>query len=113
MDIARTAVRDDDPSEAVVTVCGEIDIATCDQLCEGLNTAITLSGVKTIVVDLTQTQFMDSSGVKALVQGRQAAQTAGIDYRITGAARQVRRVLEVTGVLDFLQGDTSIDRLRA
>jgi anti-sigma B factor antagonist len=107
MDVARTTVRDDDPSEAVVTVRGEIDIATRDQLRDSLHAATVAPGVKRIVVDLTQTQFMDSSGIHTLVRGCQIAGEAGIDYRITGANGQVHRVLELTGVLDFLHVNTS------
>jgi anti-anti-sigma factor len=104
MDTARTAVRDDDPSEAVVTVYGEVDLATRDQLRDSLYTATAAPGVKRIVVDLTQTRFIDSSGIYTLVHGYQEALKAGIDCRVTGANGPVHRVLELTGVLDLLQG---------
>jgi stage II sporulation protein AA (anti-sigma F factor antagonist) len=106
VDVARIAVRDDDPSEAIVTVVGEIDLATRDQLCVSLHTATAVPGVKKIVVDLTQTRFMDASAIRSLVHGHQAARAAGIAYHIAGANGPVRRVLEITGALDLLQGDT-------
>jgi anti-sigma B factor antagonist len=106
MDVARIAVRDDDPGEAVVTVVGEIDLATRGQLCESLHTVTAVPSVKRIVVDLTRTRFMDASGIHALVHGYRAARDAGIDYHITGANGPVRRVLEITAVLDLLQADT-------
>jgi anti-sigma B factor antagonist len=109
MDTARTAVRDDDPSEAVVTVYGEVDLATREQLRESLQAATAAPGVRKIVVDLTQTRFMDSSGIHTLVRGYEEARKAGIDYYITGANGRVHRVLELTGVLDLLLGDTPID----
>ena len=109
MDTARAAVRDDEPGEAVVTVCGEIDITTREQLRESLHTATAAPGVRKIVVDLTHTRFMDSSGIYTLVHGYEEAREAGIDYYITGANGSVQRVLELTGVLDLLQGETPND----
>jgi anti-sigma B factor antagonist len=109
MDTVCTAVRDGDPSEAVVTVYGEIDLATREQLRECLHTATAAPGVKRIVVDLTQTRFMDSSGIYTIVHGYEEARKAGIDYYITGANGPVHRVLELTGVLNLLLGDTPVD----
>jgi len=49
-----------------------------------------------VVVDLSDTAFLDSSGLGALVGGLRTARAAGGDLRIAGVGQQVRTVLELT-----------------
>ncbi len=92
----------------VVAVSGEVDLAVHDSLLESLQSAIKTAdrdGVGKVVVDLSPTSFLDSTGIRVLVKGRDAAIAAGIDFSVTGAGGLVRKVLEVTGVLAALTGD--------
>jgi anti-anti-sigma factor len=90
-------VSDPGGGALVVAVAGEIDAATAPGLA-GAFRAVAARRPSTITVDLTGVPFMDSSGVNALVElcGRTA------DWRgtvvVTGAAPNVRRVCELTGV---------------
>lgn len=52
-----------------------------------------------VVVDLSGVGFMDSTGLGALVGGWQLIRHAG-EFRVAGANRTVRRVLEITGMDD-------------
>jgi len=51
-----------------------------------------------IVVDLSATEFVDSSGLGALIGGLKAARTAGGDLRIAGLPDGVRAVLRLTNL---------------
>ncbi|MBE7323520.1 STAS domain-containing protein [Nocardioides sp. Y6] len=51
-----------------------------------------------VVVDLSPTTFVDSSGLGALVNGLKATRVAGGDLRIAGAPEQVRSVLQLTNL---------------
>jgi len=51
-----------------------------------------------IVVDLSGTEFIDSSGLGALIGGLKAARLAGGDLRIAGVTEPVRRVLKLTNL---------------
>jgi anti-anti-sigma factor len=104
VDAARIETCRSDLKEVVVAVSGEIDVATRAQLVSSLRAAVGMSGVKTVVVDLTHTSFIDASGIGALVLGRQAARTAGVGYRVVGIAGHVRQVLEITKMNDALAG---------
>lgn len=98
------------PREVVVAVSGEIDLAKHQQLADSLETAVKTAYaelIKKVVVDLSQTSFLDSGGIRALVNGRQAADAAGIEYLVTGYSGMVHTVLEVTGVLAFLTQQTA------
>ena len=56
------------------------------------------SGTTRVVVDLTDTTFIDSSGLGALIGGLKKARQAGGDLRIAGAPEQVRMVLSLTNL---------------
>ena len=53
-------------------------------------------GSRHLVVDLSTTEFIDSSGLGALISGLKAARQAGGDLRIAAPTEQVRRVLTLT-----------------
>ena len=56
-----------------------------------------------VVVDLTGTPFVDSSGLGALVAGLKRTRQAGGDLRIASAQEQVRMVLDLTNLDRILQ----------
>ncbi|AYJ50685.1 STAS domain-containing protein [Rhodococcus sp. P1Y] len=66
-------------------------------------------GNSRIVVDLSETEFIDSSGLGALVSGLKAARQAGGDLRIATPSQQVETVLELTNLNRVLRTYTSID----
>lgn len=71
-DIERTAV----PGQTVLRVVGELDLTTAPALTEAAMAELVLQPPR-LVVDLSPTTFMDSSGARALVQlGRQARSDA-------------------------------------
>jgi anti-sigma B factor antagonist len=56
----------------LLAVRGELDIATCEELSRPAQEAIT--GRRPLVVDLTACSFLDSSGLRALLQVHAALQ---------------------------------------
>lgn len=55
-------------------------------------------GKPKVVVDLAGVDFIDSSGLGALVGGLKVARLAGGDVRIAAAGEQVRAVLRLTNL---------------
>ena len=51
-----------------------------------------------VVVDLSAVEFIDSSGLGALISGLKVARQAGGDLRIAAPTRQVITVLELTNL---------------
>jgi anti-sigma B factor antagonist len=98
-------IRRDSRSDGgvVVALQGQVDLATAPQLTQAVANA-TKQGGDAVVVDLTDVDFLDSAGVRALVESAQAAATAGVAVTVTGASGWVARVLEITGVAEFLRG---------
>ena len=86
---------------------------------EGRLTATSVGSVKTaiadlidsghvrIAVDLSETPFIDSSGLGVLIGGLKSARQAGGDLRIAGATDAVRKVLALTNLDRVLRNHSS------
>ncbi len=61
------------------------------------------AGTTRVVVDLSATESMDSSGLGALISGLKTARQAGGDLRIAGAGPQVEAVLDLTNLRRVLR----------
>jgi anti-anti-sigma factor len=86
-----------------LTVSGELDLATRDDLRDELKRA-GASGAGHILLDLRDLTFIDSTGIAILVEAHQRSAKKGRRLRVLSVDGQVREVLELTGlteVLDF------------
>lgn len=88
-------------SSGVVRASGDLDIESADAFVTLGCAAVEQCDDSSIVIDLSACTFLDSSGVGALVTVRNAARDAGLQLFVHGASDQVKRVLEVTGLLDY------------
>ena len=79
-----------------VKVAGDIDLATADKLAESLEEAV--AQAHEVRVDLADVTFLDSTGIRSLVQAYRSAQTRGGVFYVIGARQWVAKVLDVTGV---------------
>lgn len=99
---------------SVLHVNGEVDLSTHQHLSDELTS---LAGEdRPIVVELSECDFIDSSGIRALlVGGRAVAESdAGADRLVlAGAGPQVSRILEMTGVGDALPMYPGLDEALA
>ena len=80
-------------------VCGEIDIQTSPILDEQLQ-KVQDQGLSSIVVDLDEVTFLDSTGLSVLIAALKRSQSAGGELRLVSPRPNVRRVLEITGLTD-------------
>jgi anti-sigma B factor antagonist len=83
----------------VVRVSGEVDMSHEDELRGELRTAVAAEP-KGIVVDLTECEFIDSSGIRALLLSREAQHPEEGSERLAVAAssEQILRILGVMGL---------------
>lgn len=86
----------------VVTVSGELDMATTDGLARALAEAVTTPGAAHVLVDASAVTFCDSSGLNALIQGHRIAASRGISLRVVQPPHRLRMIMEITCVLDVL-----------
>lgn len=80
----------------IVVAPEEIDIRNAGELRSALLVAAAQSPV--VVVDLSGTEFCDSSGLNVLVRALRRAQADGGEVRLVAARPAVLRILGVTGV---------------
>jgi anti-sigma B factor antagonist len=91
---------------AVVTAPAEIDITNAGLLRAALLSALEDSP-PVVVVDMTATDFCDSTGLNVLVRAQKQASAQGTALRLVIRAAAVQRMLAVTGVAElFAMHDT-------
>lgn len=76
---------------------GDLDAATAGDLVSPILAGVD-AGVNRVCVDMARVTFCDSTGLRALVEVHAAASKGGATVTVQDPPRQVRRVLEVTGV---------------
>lgn len=81
----------------VVTTPDEIDITNAGLLREAL-LAAAASGQQVVVVDMTSTEFCDSTGLNVLVRALRRAEQAGTELLLVVRASALHRMLTVSGV---------------
>ncbi|MDQ4501507.1 STAS domain-containing protein [Sinomonas sp. ASV322] len=80
-----------------VTAQGRLNMVGAPLLKAAVSDALE-SGHKLLVLNLGETEFMDSSGLGALVGCLKAARQAGGDLRIANVGEQVQMVLKLTSI---------------
>lgn len=77
-----------------VSASGEVDISTAARLRMGLAEA--MRDADSVVIDLTDVTFMDSHGLRVLIEARVAAEER--PFVVTAASPNVRRLIHVSGL---------------
>lgn len=86
---------------AVLSVAGELDIATAPELRDRLEEVIDRVAQGTVVVDLLKVTFIDSTALGVLISGLKRSQSAGGVFRIVVAESRILRIFEITGLTDL------------
>lgn len=84
---------------AVIALAGELDLAGAS----ALEQEIALVDRDAIVLDLRGLEFMDSSGLRAIVVASQRVQDAGRRFALIPGAAQVMRVFDITRMRERLE----------
>jgi anti-sigma B factor antagonist len=93
---------------AVVTTPDEIDISNASLLRAALVTA-THSAAEIVVVDMSGTEYVDSTGLNVLVRAQKKADPADVQLRLVVQGNAVQRMLTVTGVAGLFRVYASLD----
>lgn len=86
----------------VVALAGDLDMDAVDDVCARTATALNKPGVISLVLDMAEVTFVDSSGIGCLVDIRQLASTRGAELQLENVPSRIRRLLEITGVDGYL-----------
>ncbi|MFC5382353.1 anti-sigma factor antagonist [Aquipuribacter nitratireducens] len=96
----------------VVEVGGEIDVYTAPQLRSQLNDAVA-DGARHIVVDMTGTDFLDSTGLGVLVGGLKRVRTMDGDLELVCSSEKILKVFRITGLTKVFTIHSSLDEALA
>lgn len=87
---------------AVLAVSGELDLSNSAQLRQPIAEAVE-SGQRHLVIDLSDCEFIDSTGLSVLVWGsRQLGELEGGWLAVVAPGPQVRRALEITEIRSLI-----------
>jgi anti-sigma B factor antagonist len=92
---------------AVVTVSGEVDVATAPRLREQI-VALVDDGERRIVCDLEAVDFLDSTGLGVLVGALKRARTHGGDLVLVCTRTSLLKVFEITGLTRVFEFHDSV-----
>jgi anti-sigma B factor antagonist len=92
----------------VLSVGGEVDLATAPQLHAKLMDLLDVGEASSVVVDLTPVGFMDSTGLTVLLAARQHASARGRSVQLVCPEGPVLRVIRLTGVEKVLPVRSSL-----
>jgi anti-sigma B factor antagonist len=81
-----------------VRVTGELDLCREEALRSAVTAVLDARDVGSLVLDVRGVQFLDSSGLRALLVCRDRTKEAGAEFRLAVAPGPVSRLLAVAGV---------------
>ena len=91
-----------DDGVAVVTVTGDVDVATCAALRDSLLQVIADENFRGLVVNLAGVSFIDSTGIGVLVGAWRRTKATDGDLALASTSRQAQSVLDATGLTKVL-----------
>jgi anti-anti-sigma factor len=90
-----------DGGEYTIELAGELDLSGVTRASEAFNAALD-SGAPAIVLDLRGLEFLDSTGVHAILRAERRASAERRSFIVVRGPRQVQRIFEISGVVDRL-----------
>jgi anti-sigma B factor antagonist len=90
------------PTGVVVCLVGDLDATTSTRFLGAAEQAFACDSVKVLVVDADGLAFCDSVGVSTLVRVRQRCDDYGWTFRVVRVQPYVWRVLELLGLVEYL-----------
>ncbi|NYJ01837.1 anti-sigma B factor antagonist [Nocardioides thalensis] len=92
----------------VLSPSGRLNMVSAQRLKSAVDDSVAAGRAK-IVVELSGVEFIDSSGLGALIGGLKSARQASGDLRIAGASEQVATVLGLTNLDRILRPHASLE----
>lgn len=85
-----------------LSIKGEIDLSTVEQL-EGAMDQVFGDDNANVLVDLTPTSFMDSTGLRSLINSHNRFRESARSFAVMVQDGQISRLLDISGVRHKLQ----------
>ena len=89
-------------------LAGELDTSNVAQLYAEL-ADLTREGVRHVAIDLAELEFLDSTGLSALIAAHKRTEALGGELILLSPSRDIRRLFEVTGLGTYFNVQPSND----
>ena len=86
---------------SIVAVRGELDLHTAPKVQYAIERGA--EGVETVVVDMADVAFMDSTALSTLMRAKETLEKDGTSIRLTTPSGAVQRIFDVTGFGDYFE----------
>ena len=93
-------------TSAQLALAGELDRNSTCQVTDCANLLLDNPSIEQLVIDLAEIEFIDSSGLGALVAIRQWADVQGKIFYIENVGAFATKVINITGLTDYLTDPT-------
>lgn len=91
----------------IMPISGRLDASTVSKLRDQLHTVVD-GGIGVVVLDLSEVEMIDATGLAMLVASRRRALRAGRDLVLRGTPPRVARVLAATGLDRVLRAEPPV-----
>ncbi len=81
---------------AIVVVRGDIDLSTLSKATAALDGA--RAGARSVVIDLREVGFMDTSGLRLIIEEQRRAAATGYRFAVIRGSARVQRLFEIAGL---------------
>ena len=88
--------------DALIALTGELDLSGAAPLDEEIDRLAAQDGVRRVVVDLRELEFMDSSGLRLVALAERRLGAAARELVLVRGPEAVQRVFEITRMEDHL-----------
>ncbi|BEL04688.1 hypothetical protein Q0Z83_028790 [Actinoplanes sichuanensis] len=92
----------EDDGRLRVSLIGELDHDEADRLRVAVSDAVDRFAPRHVTLDATELTFLDSAGIRALLECRDLVEKAGAGMSVSQVSPIVHQVLKVTELLDYL-----------
>ncbi|MBB4929493.1 anti-sigma B factor antagonist [Lipingzhangella halophila] len=97
MPALQITTREDDDG-VVLVLDGEIDMASEEQFHRVVRDTLDSVSTRRVVLDCTRLRFVDSSGLRVLIQSHRSARERGVALFIASVTERLTQILRVTGI---------------
>jgi anti-anti-sigma factor len=91
-----------DANKTTVAPKGELDLASVEQLAKEIERVVDIAGLEHLVVDLSDLEFIDSTGLRAIINIVQTCEARKTRLSIVRGQGQVESVFQLTGMEEHL-----------
>src|SRR5262245_28286124 len=99
-----TVVHTGPDTAVVVNLSGDLDLDSAGILADRVSDLLDWR-IQALHLDCGAVSFVDSSGLKVLLDAYRQADRHGVDFRVVAASDQFRHILAMTGVTELLPRD--------